>query len=288
MAETAHIEFGIRRRIRGDRPIRTSFGTEFGDSSLETLAERQEGNAHTYYEGRLAEGTMAEVADALDQFAGALETNGAFTWDFHSGPFAGTAIVDQYLGQMERQNRVTYRMMMDITFGEGEVQRHDDREDIEEIESTGRGEWLGQSSVEGVDQAAVVEALRALSAQIRSGQIAVGEGQAAMELDPVRVSWAHVFIPDGSDKVELNLQWSNEPPPEPEAPPPVVGPRYYDDEASMSMTEFAEMLQRIATEILEDGTFMLEGEELAVGDRIGGEIGINPNGLLIDIGWRQR
>jgi hypothetical protein len=54
------------------------------------------------------------------------------------------------------------------------------------------------------------------------------------------------------------------------------------------MAEFAAMLQRIATEILEDGTFMLEGEEYTVGERLlGGEIGFNANGMQVQVRWNQ-
>jgi hypothetical protein len=201
----------------------------------------------------------------------------------------GTAIIDQYLGQSARGERQVHQMMMDIAFGEGEVQRHDDREDDEEMVEEGEGEWLGRSSVEGVGQTAVVEALRALSAQLRSGQVAVGEGQAAIELDQVRLGWGHVFMPGGSDKVELNLQWSNTPPPGPQAQPEPgsAGPQYSEEPGNMPIAEFAQLLQRIATEILEDGTFMLEGGEITVGETVGGEISIGPRGMSVEVNWRR-
>jgi hypothetical protein len=54
------------------------------------------------------------------------------------------------------------------------------------------------------------------------------------------------------------------------------------------MAEFAALLQRIATEILEDGTFMLEGEEVTVGDSlVGGEISLNRRGMGVEVSWNR-
>ncbi len=283
---TAQIEFGISRQARGNRGLRTGFGVEVTSSGEAEPSGRRGGGAQTHYEGRMAMGTPAEVADALDQFAESLAGTGAFAWDFHSADFVGTAIIDQYLGQDTSIRRgQPYQFIMDIAFGEGEVQRHDDREDIEELVEAGQGVLLGNTSVEGADQATVVETLRALSAAIRAGQIVVGEGQAELG-DEASLSWAHVAIPGGSDKIEMGLNWPTLPAPEPQER--AQGPRYYEEPGAMPVTEFAEMLQRIATEILEDGTFMLEGEEYTVGETLGGEIGFSAGGMTIDVGWRRR
>jgi hypothetical protein len=93
---------------------------------------------------------------------------------------------------------------------------------------------------------------------------------------------------EGSQKIELYVDFG----PVPERPTAAEreeGPRYYVEEAAGTpIAEFAALLQRIATEILEDGTFMLEGEEVAVGDSLlGGEISINPRGMGIEVNWRR-
>jgi len=283
---------------RGGRPasgLRTSFGVEFRSTLEADLAPRPEGdegrggNAYTHYEGRLATGTPAEVADALDQFTETLATTGAFAHDFHSADFVGSAIIDQYLSHSAEDPRQRFRWMMDIAFGEGEVQRHDDREDIAEAQEEGADFVLGTSSVEGADQATVVEWLRSVSAGLRSGEIGVGELEAGVEAERITVNWAHVAVPDGSDKIEMMMQWANVPPPPPQPrpePDPNAPASYYDEEFNMPMTELAEMLQRIAAEILEDGTFVFNGEEYTVGETAGGEIGFRARGMTIDIGWR--
>ncbi len=285
----AHIEFGISRQARGGRGLRTSFGVEFASSGEAEPSERGEGGADTHYEGRMAEGTPGQIADALDRFLESLVSNGAFAWDFSSVDFAGTAIIDQYLGQNTQSPTQPYRFIMDIAFGEGEVQRHDDREDLEEAVEAGQGVLLGNTSVEGADQATVVETLQALSAAIRAGQIVVGEGQAELG-DEARLGFAHVEIPGGSHKIEMMLNWPSLPPPprpDPESQP--EGPaRYYEEPTNMPVTELAELLQRIATEILEDGTFVVDGEEYTVGETLGGEIGFRAGGMTIDVGWRRR
>ena len=55
----------------------------------------------------------------------------------------------------------------------------------------------------------------------------------------------------------------------------------------MPAAEFAELLQRIGTEILEDGTFTFNGEEYTVGETIGGEIFFGAGGLSFEVGWRR-
>ena len=124
------IEFFLNRRAQGDVGAMTTLGVEFRSTGQTEPRERRRGVANTHYEGRMADGTPAEIADALDQFAESLATTGAFAWDFSSMDFAGTAIIDQYLSQNTRNPRQPYRFEMEITFGEGEVQRHDDREDL--------------------------------------------------------------------------------------------------------------------------------------------------------------
>ncbi|MFH1764454.1 MAG: hypothetical protein ABIF09_09705 [Gemmatimonadota bacterium] len=278
-----HIEFGINRRAQGDQGLRTSFGVEFASTGQPEPPERRRGVANTHYEGRMADGTPAQIADALDQFAESLATTGAFAWDFSSVDFAGTAIIDQYLGQNTRNPRQPYRFEMEITFGEGEVQRHDDREDQEEALDAGEAVLLGNTSVEGADQATVVESLRALSAALRAGQLVVGGGTADIG-DQARLGFAHVEVPGGSHKIEMGLQWPSLPAPPPQEP--ATGPSY-NEETSMPTAEFAAMLQRIATEILASGSFTLEGETYTVGDSIGGEISFTPRGMTIEMGYRR-
>ena len=231
----------------------------------------------------MADGTPAQIADALDQFAESLATTGAFAWDFSSMDFAGTAIIDQYLSQNTRNPRQPYRFEMEITFGEGEVQRHDDREDQQEALEEGEAVLLGNTSVEGADQATVVESLRALSAALRAGQLVVGGGTAEIG-DQARLGFAHVEVPGGSHKIEMGLQWPSLPAPPPQEP--ATGPSY-NEETSMPTAEFAAMLQRIATEILANGSFTLEGETYTVGDSIGGEISFTPRGMTIEMGYRR-
>ena len=144
--------------------------------------------------------------------------------------------------------------------------------------------------MEGADQATVVESLRAFSAALRSGQIVVGDLEAGVEAETITLSWAHVAVPEGSDKIEMMLGWSNVPPEPPQAraeaetDPPA---RYYEEPTNMPVTELAELLQRIAAEILEDGTFVVNGEEYTVGETLGGEIGFSARGMTIDVGWRR-
>jgi hypothetical protein len=248
---------------------------------------KREGNAHALFEGPRIVGTVAELADVLDRMASSLETSSTFNWDFYTGDFAGTAIIDQYLSQQVNRPRQPYRLMMDITYGEGDFDRHDDREDVEEGVESGQ---VATSSVEGADQAAVVAALRDLSSAMRAGQVVVGDRQAEFG-DSATLGFGHAAAYDGSSKkIEMQLSWPTAPPPEidPQAQVEQMRvPPVYAVETSMPVTEFAEMLRRIATEILEDGTFMLEGEEIAVSDTVGGEISIGTRGMSIEVGWRR-
>jgi hypothetical protein len=288
------IEFFVNRRGRPDGNLRTGFQMDVGsDGTSDPPAPRpnQDRKAYALFEGPQMRGTVGELADALDEMASELENTGAFSWDIHTGDFAGTAIIDQYLGQNTRNPRMPFRLMVDITFGEGDFQRHDDREDIEEMAEGGQWVWQGTSSADGVDQAGVVEALRAMSMAMRSGQLVVGEGQAELG-DSASLGIGHVAAFDGSsEKIEMVLNWPSLPPPEPQPEaqpqPQAAGPRYYEEPTNMPVTELAALLQRIATEILEDGTFMLEGEEVTVGETVGGEISISARGMSVEVGWRR-
>lgn len=280
------IEFNLMPRPRPDGSIATGF--ELGVGARGTSDPPQpgrEGKAYTFFEGASVQGTPTEVADAIDGLAATLESTGTFSWDIHSADFVGTAFVDQYLGQNTRNPRQPYRVMLDITFGEGEFARHDDREDLDEAVERGQGTVLGSTGAEGVDQAGVVEALQAFAAAVRSGQVAIGEGEAGVG-EEVSLGFGHVAAFDGSsEKIEMVLNWPSLPPPEPEDR--AAGARYYEEPWAMPITEFAEMLQRIATEILEDGTFTMEGEEYTVGETVGGEIGFQSRGMVIEVGWRR-
>jgi len=82
------------------------------------------------------------------------------------------------------------------------------------------------------------------------------------------------------------MQWTDTPAPEPE-PEPEGPARYHDEPTNMPVAEFAELLQRIGTEILEDGTFTFNGEEYTVGETIGGEISFGAGGMSFEVGWRR-
>jgi hypothetical protein len=279
------IEFNLGRREGRDGNLSTGFQMDINsDGSSDPPTPGPRGGAYTLHQGHRIQGTPAELADAIDEMASTLESTGAFAWDFHTADFVGTAVVDQMLGQNTRNPRQPYRLMFEITYGEGEFERHDDREDVEETVERGQGVWLGDTSVEGADQAGVVEALRALSAGIRSGQVVVGEGQAELG-DEASLNFGHVAVVGGADKIEMGLQWPSLPAPEPVDRS--QEPRYSDEPWAMPITEFAEMLQRIATEILEDGTFIMDGEEYTVGETVGGEIGFSSRGMAIEVGWRR-
>lgn len=278
------IEFGISRRADREGNLNTGFQMDFGSDGSSDPPSGGRRGAYTLYEGASIRGTPAEIADALDAMAETLANTGAFSWDIHTADFVGTASVDQILGQNTRNPRQPYQLLLEITYGEGEVERHDDREDIAEGIERGQRVSIGDTSVEGADQNAVVEALRAVSAGVRAGRVVVGEGQAELG-DEASLNFGHVAVVGGSDKIEMSLNWPTLPAPEPvdrrqEA-------RFYDEPWAMPVTEFAEMLQRIATEILEDGTFMMEGEEYTVGETLGGEIGFSSRGMTIEVGWRR-
>ena len=276
------IELSLNRRSREGEAAQSMFYVDF--SSDGRSGPPTEGQAYSLYEGSIA-GTPAEIADALESMAGTLSANGAFEFDFHRADFMGSALIDHRLGQSTGNPRQPFQLMLDITYGEGEFQRHNDREDIQEFVEMGKGVWLGDTSVEGVDQAGLVEVLQELAAAVRSGQVAVGEGEAELG-EEARLSFGHVAAVDGSsDKIEMNLRWSTLPPPEQQAQEDA--PRYYDEPWNMPVTEFAQMLQRIATEILADGMFMLDGREYSVGETLRGEIGFNPRGMVIEVAYNR-
>lgn len=53
------------------------------------------------------------------------------------------------------------------------------------------------------------------------------------------------------------------------------------------MMEVAAMMQRIATEMLEDGTFELGGQEFTVGETANYEISASPRGFSIGLSYNR-
>ena len=280
------IEFSLNRRPGREGVFRTGLQMLFDAQGSSDPPTPPEGRAYTVFEGATVQGEAPELADAVDAFANTLESTGRFTWDFHSTDFAGTAIIDQYLGQNTRNPRQPYRMIMDIAFGEGEVQRHEDREDETDPAESGAFAMLGSTMGEGgANQAGVVESLRALASGIRTGEIQVGEGRVEFTGEG-RLSFGHVVMPGGSDKIELGLQWTTTPPPE----PPAEGegpPQYHDEPTAMPVSEFVALLRRMAAEIQRTGTFAIGDQVYTVGDTISGEIYFSNRGMSIEVGWRR-
>lgn len=280
------LDFGIRIRPDREGNLRTGFEIGFQASGPGDRVLQQGG---TYYQTSI-NGPPDQVADYIDQMVANLASSGTFEMDIHTAEFVGSAIIDQRLIEnVRRQGRgLPYALETFVTFGEGEVERHDDDERFVEGLENGNILALGVTETVGADQAAVAEVFSSLASSLRSQTIRVADGEAEWGED-VRFSVAHLAGgEEGSQKIELYVRFGP-------APEPLTraereeGPRYYVEEAAgMSMTEFAALLQRIAAEILEDGTFMLEGEEVVVGDSLlGGEIGINPRGLGIEVNWRR-
>jgi len=283
------VEFGTNRSVDPEGNLRAGFGLDFRTSGP---ANQVLEKGKTYYETGIT-GTPAEVADYLDEMVANLASSGTFEMDIHTGEFVGTAIVDQRLVERPvRRRRGPFSLETFVTFGEGDVQRHDDDESYREDLEAGLLTPLGVTEALGADQAAVAEVISSLARSLRSGRIQVGDGEAQLG-DNVRFRAAHLAGGEGgSQKIEFVLEFGprqTRAEAEAAAAAAEAGPRYYVEEAEGTpMAEFAAMLQRIATEILEDGTFMLEGEEYTVGERLlGGEIGFNQNQMTVQVRWNQ-
>jgi len=285
------IEFSLNRRADREGNLRTGFEVGFRDSGS---GEQGLETGGAYYETGIT-GPPAQVADYLDDMVANLASSGTLQLDFHTGEFVGSAIVDQRLIERTppeggRGGNFPFSLETFVTFGEGEVERHDDDEDFAEDLEANRIAPLGITETVGADQAAVAEVFSSLATSLRSGTIRGADGEAQWS-DSVRFRIAHLAPGEGgSHKIESVLQFGPLPPrpsPAEAAAAREAGPRYYVEEAGGTpMAEFASMLQRIAAEILEDGTFMLDGQEFTVGDTLrGGEISFNANGIGIEVGW---
>jgi hypothetical protein len=280
------LDFGISIRPDREGNLRTGFEIGFRSSGPGDQVLQQ---GATYYETSI-NGPPAQVADYIDQMVANLASSGTLEMDRHTAEFVGTAIVDQRLIENVRRSgrRLPYALETFVTFGEGEVVRHDDDESFVEGLENGDILALGVTETVDADQTAVAEVFSSLASSLRSPTIQVADGEAEWS-ENVRFSVAHLAGgEEGSQKIEAYVRFGPVPEPLTRAER-MQGPRYYVEEAAgMPVAELAALLQRIASEILEDGTFMLEGEEVVVGDSLlGGEIGINPRGLGIEVNWRR-
>ena len=270
------IEWGIRQR-----GTRTGLEIEFGSSGQTTPPTRRPN--YTVYKRNGRGWAPADLADLIAQFGETLASTGAFVVEDHSVAFEGTAIVEQRLAERTRRGgQLHHQLETHVTFGVGDAVRHSDDEDYDKQLEEGRIRELGKSELEGADRDAVAETFASFAEDLRAGRVRVGDAEIPLEEEVVGFGLTHVATTDGqSQKIEFGLRFG----PRLERGP--REPRFHDEPYDQPMMEVAALMRRIATEMLEDGTFELGGQEFTVGETANYEISASPRGFTIELSYNR-
>jgi len=271
------LEWGVRRR--GEQ---TSVGIEFGSAGQTPPAG--ESPVHTGYQRGGQNWDTAEVADIIAEVGQTLAGSGAFVMEDHRVPFSGTALVEQRLAEgTEGRRRQQYTWSTRVTFGDGEIPPSSDDEDFAAELAQGRIRELGTSELEGADRNAVAQMFASISEDMNSGRVRAGDAEVALE-DTVRFTLTHVTTTDGNThQIEFSLRFG----PQPQQGGQPEGPRFSDEPFDQPMTEVAALLQRIAAEMLENGTFELGGDTFTIGETANYELSAGPNGFSIELSYNR-
>jgi hypothetical protein len=219
----------------------------------------------------------SDVAELVTELAETLASTDAFVMEGHSVAFRGDASIDQRLTEVTRRRGYPYRLEMLVLFGEGEFEGPDDDGDYGESLEQGLTTELARVQVEAADADAVAQVFASLADDLRAGRVRVGDEELPAG-ETVRFGLTHVTASNGDyDKIEFGLGFG----PVPERGP--AGPRYGDEAFNEPTADLAALLQRIAGQILEDGTFELGGETFTTARTANWEIYANPEGFAVEV-----
>jgi hypothetical protein len=170
-----------------------------------------------------------------------------------------------------------------VLFGEGEFEGPDDDSDFTEDQEYGLTKSLARDQRQGADRAAVAQMFATVAEDLKAGRVRVGDEELPVEEAPVRFGLTHVTAIDGSyDKIEFSLKFGPQPP---RRQPGET--RYHDEQFNEPITDLAAILQQIAAQILEDGTFELGDETFSASEMARWEIYANPRGFAVEVSYHQ-
>ena len=285
------VEFSVGRRMRGD-VVRTGVQLDFGaDGRTTTPVNPRNGQLRSEYDPYERGGSYWEasaLADLLAELGETLANTGTIVMEYHRVPFKGAASIDQRLLENtgKRARGYTSALEVHVLFGEGEFEGPDDDEDYVEDQEYGLITSIARSQEEGADRATVAETFATIAENLRAGRVRVGDEELPVGEAPVMFRLTNVTATDGSyDKIEFTLAFGRE------DWPPVPGnpdaPRYYDEQWNEPLADLAAVLQRLAAQILEDGTFELGGETFPAGRVASWDIGASGGGFSFEVSYQE-
>jgi len=211
-----------------------------------------------------------------------LASSGNIVMEDYSVALEGTATVTQRLVE-NRGGRQRRAYLLDIAFGQGDLPRPDDEEDMQERVKLGESTILAEREFTDVNQARLARLFASLSRDLRAGRVSVGDREVPAG-ERASADFMHSIATDGqSQRVSVRLEFG-EVTPRPEPPQPDE-PRYGKETIGrLPIREIGVLLRRIGTEILESGTITFEGVAYRAGQSGGYELGMRHDRFNIELG----
>lgn len=244
-----------------------------------------EGETYEIYKRSGLGATPSEVAEFLAKMGENLASSGNIAMEDYSIALEGTATVTQRMVE-NRGGRQRHTYLLDIAFGQGDLPRPDDEEDMQERVELGETTVLAEREFTDVNQARLARLFASLSRDLRAGRVSVGDREVpAGELARGAV-FMHSIATDGqSQRVSISFQFGEVIPRPEQVRPQPDEPRYGKETIErVPIREIGELLKRIGTEILESGTITFEGFAYRAGQSGGFELGMRHDRLNIELG----
>ncbi len=280
------VEINVNRYTRGEE---TSTGVElhFNSSGRTTTpVSRRTGQLREEYDPYERGGRNwdpSALADVIAELGETLSATGTIMLEHHRVPFRGVASIDQRLITGTMGRRYPYKLEVHVLFGEGEFEGPDDDEDYTEDQEYGLIKSLARDQQEGADRAAVAQTFASLAADLRAGRVRVGDEERPVGETPVSFKLTNVTATDGSwDKIEFSIMFGPRPP-----RPEGGDARYGDEQFNEPITDLAAILQRLAAQILEDGTFELGGDVFSPTSTANWDIHASPSGFAFEVKYQE-
>lgn len=280
------VEVNVNRYTRGEE---TSTGVELHFNSAgrtTTPISRRTGQLRRSYDPYERSGRNWEpsaLADVIAELGETLSATGTIVLEHHRVPFRGAASIDQRLIAGSTGRRYPYKLEVHVLFGEGEFEGPDDDEDYTEDQEYGLIKSLARDQREGADRAAVAQTFARLAADLRAGRVRVGDEEKSVGETPVTFKLTHVTATDGSwDKIEFSIMFGARPP-----TPEGGDARYGDEQFNEPIVDLAAILQRLAAQILEDGTFELGGDVFSPTSTANWDVHASPRGFAVEVKYQE-
>lgn len=249
----------------------------FSANSTEPPGEDYE----AYKRSPLGDGGTTAVAEFLAKVGEDLASSGNIVHEDYSVAFEGTATVTLRVVREVTSRFQRAQFSLHIAFGEGDLLRPEDEEDLQEKVERGESTVLALQEFTEVNQERLARLFASLSSDLRDDRVSE---LAAGEI--TKSEFSHVITTDGqSHRISISFEFGPPRPTQQQSQQPQPDqPRYAKESVGyIPIIEIGQILKRIGTEMMESDSLTFDSVAYRIGRSGSYEINMRHNRLVLEV-----